>query len=226
MRRKNAGARHGPQGVAAREGPSEGQEPARELRRRGLDAPRGARSARPLQHRSVGRARTILKRGKQGIPTEIPASHRAYFDWTYPNDFPEMAELYARAKRGQWNGDDLPWETSVDPLDPTRPLLPEDFFAFDVLEDKTGVRFDEEQRMRFRHDFVSRMLSQFLHGEQGRSSPPRRSPRRCSSSTASSTAPRRWWTRAGTSRCSTATSTASWSASTRSTTTSSSSSTR
>lgn len=110
---------------------------------------------------------TILKRGKQGIPTQIPATHRAYFDWTYPNDFPEMAELYDRAKRGQWNGDDLPWETSVDPLDPTRPLLPEDFFAFDVLEGKTGVRFDEEQRMRFRHDFVSWMLSQFLHGEQG-----------------------------------------------------------
>ncbi|HEY8430211.1 MAG TPA: ferritin-like domain-containing protein [Sandaracinaceae bacterium] len=110
---------------------------------------------------------TILKRGKQGVPTQIPASHRAYFDWSYPHDFPEMAELYDRAKRAQWNGDDLPWDTSVDPLDPNVPLVPDDFFAFDVLEEKTGLRFDADQRNRLRHDFVSWILSQFLHGEQG-----------------------------------------------------------
>src|SRR5690349_21306756 len=64
---------------------------------------------------------TILRRGKQGHPTEMPARHSAYFDWTYPHDFPEMQELYERAKRAQWNGNDLPWETSVDPFDPNRP---------------------------------------------------------------------------------------------------------
>jgi hypothetical protein len=110
---------------------------------------------------------TILKRGKQGVPTEVPASHRAYFDWSYPHDFPAMAELYDRAKRGQWNGDDLPWHTSVDPLDPEKPLIPSDFFAFDALEAKLGVRFDEREKAKFRADFVSWMLSQFLHGEQG-----------------------------------------------------------
>ena len=110
---------------------------------------------------------TILKRGKQGVPTQVQASHRAYFDWSYPHDSPEMAELYDRAKRGQWNGDDLPWETHVDPLDPNVPLVPADFFAFDVLEQKIGVRFTPEEMMRFRHGFVSWMLSQFLHGEQG-----------------------------------------------------------
>ncbi len=110
---------------------------------------------------------TILKRGKQGVPTEMPASHRAYFDWSYPHDFPEMAELYDRAKRGQWNGDDLPWDTHVDPLDPERPLIPADFFAFEILEEKIGVRFEERERARFRHHFTAWMLSQFLHGEQG-----------------------------------------------------------
>jgi hypothetical protein len=110
---------------------------------------------------------TILKRGKQGVPTQVPASHRAYFDWTYPHDSPEMAELYDRAKRGQWNGDDLPWATHVDPLDPNVPLVPADFFAFDVLEEQVGVRFTPEEKMRFRHGFVTWMLSQFLHGEQG-----------------------------------------------------------
>ncbi|MCC6874354.1 MAG: ferritin-like domain-containing protein [Sandaracinaceae bacterium] len=110
---------------------------------------------------------TILKRGKQGVPTEIPARHRAYFDWTYPHDFPEMAELYDRAKRGQWNGDDLPWGTSVDPFDPQVPLVPDDFLDFEGLEGKLGRRFSLEERLELRHSVVSWMLSQFLHGEQG-----------------------------------------------------------
>src|SRR4051812_28361717 len=60
----------------------------------------------------------ILQRGKQGVPTQIPASHRAHFDWSYPHDQPEMLELYRRAKRGQWDGETaLPWNTDVDPLD-------------------------------------------------------------------------------------------------------------
>jgi hypothetical protein len=110
---------------------------------------------------------TILKRGKQGVPTEVPAHHRAYFDWSYPHDFPAMAELYDRAKRAQWNGDDLPWHIDVDPLNPEVPLLPDDFFAFDVLESKLRAKLTYEERQKFQHSFVSWILSQFLHGEQG-----------------------------------------------------------
>ena len=110
---------------------------------------------------------TLLKRGKQNSPTLMPASHAAYFDWSYPHDFPEMAELYERAKRGQWNGDDLPWHTDVDPFDPERPLVPEDFFAYEVLEEMMGVRFTPREKGELQHSMVSWMLSQFLHGEQG-----------------------------------------------------------
>ena len=110
---------------------------------------------------------TVLKRGKQGVPTTMPTSHRAYFDWTYPHDFPEMKELYDRAKRGQWDGDALPWHTSVDPFDPNVPLVPEDFFAYDVLEEEIGVRFTPKEKAELQHAMVSWMLSQFLHGEQG-----------------------------------------------------------
>ncbi|GAB5549646.1 MAG: ferritin-like domain-containing protein [Sandaracinaceae bacterium] len=110
---------------------------------------------------------TILKRGKQGVPTQVPASHHAHFDWSYPHDFPDMAELYDRAKRAQWNGDDLPWDISVDPLDPEVPLVPDDFFAWDVLEGQLRVRFTDKERLKLRHGMVSWMLSQFLHGEQG-----------------------------------------------------------
>ena len=110
---------------------------------------------------------TILKRGKQNVPTQMPASHRAYFDWSYPHDFPEMAELYERAKEGQWNGSDLPWHIDVDPLNPEVPLLPEDFFAIDHLEGSLGLKFSSKEKLELRHSFVSWMLSQFLHGEQG-----------------------------------------------------------
>ncbi|MCA9604853.1 MAG: hypothetical protein KC619_04640, partial [Myxococcales bacterium] len=109
---------------------------------------------------------TLLKRGKQGVPTTMPASHRAYFDWSYPHDFPEMKELYDRAKRGQWDGDDLPWHTNVDPYDPNVALVPEDFFAYDVLEEEIGVKFTQRERDELQHAMVSWMLSQFLHGEQ------------------------------------------------------------
>jgi hypothetical protein len=109
----------------------------------------------------------VLKRGKQGHPTKMRASHDAHFDWTYPADQPEMLELYRRAKLGQWNGDDLAWSTSVDPFDPEKPLLPEWFFDFDFVENASGLRFDEKQRRELVYSTTSWMLSQFLHGEQG-----------------------------------------------------------
>ncbi len=108
----------------------------------------------------------LLKRGKQGAPTRIRASHKAHFDWDYPADQPEMAELYQRAKRGQWNGDDLPWSTDVDPLNPEVPLIPSSFIDPRVLN-KHGIYLKPDEEMKFRHSVTAWMLSQFLHGEQG-----------------------------------------------------------
>jgi hypothetical protein len=108
----------------------------------------------------------LLRRGKQGVPTRIRSSHEAHFDWTYPSDQPEMAELYRRAKQGQWDGESLPWALSVDPLNPEVPVLPEDFVDLRVLED-VGVRLDAKEKREFLYSMASWMLSQFLHGEQG-----------------------------------------------------------
>jgi hypothetical protein len=109
----------------------------------------------------------LLKRGKQGTPTDIPAAHAAHFDWTYPADNAEMAELYRRAKLGQWDSDvALDWSTSVDPLNPEVPLLPQSFVDFGVAEE-CGVKLTPEEQMKFRYSLASWMLSQFLHGEQG-----------------------------------------------------------
>ncbi len=108
----------------------------------------------------------LLHRGKQGVPTLMPASHKAYFDWTYPSDHPEMAELYRRAKTGQWVSEQLPWDTSVDPLNPEVPILPEEFVDFSGLT-RLGIHLDAKEKREFQACFVTWMLSQFLHGEQG-----------------------------------------------------------
>jgi hypothetical protein len=108
----------------------------------------------------------LLRRGKQGVPTKMHASHAAHFDWTYPSDQPEMAELYRRAKLGQWNGDDLPWHINVDPLNPEVDLLPAAFFSFEGMGE-LGIKLSDTEKMQFRYSMATWMLSQFLHGEQG-----------------------------------------------------------
>jgi hypothetical protein len=110
----------------------------------------------------------ILKRGKQGVPTRIGASHEAYFDWGYPSDMPEMHALYVRAKQGQWDSDThLPWHTQVDPLNPERPILTPAFVDFGGLQAEMGVRLTDLEQRKFLHSLSSWTLSQFLHGEQG-----------------------------------------------------------
>jgi len=126
-----------------------------------LRQPAVARSLAPAGVRGL-----VLQRGKQGAPSLFPAGHDAYFDWSYPADQPEMADLYRRAKRGQWDGDSLPWETDVDPLHTERTLLPERFMDFTLLE-RHGIRLDADEKRRFIADLTAWMLSQFLHGEQG-----------------------------------------------------------
>ncbi len=109
----------------------------------------------------------VLQRGKQGVPTKSRARHEAHFDWSYPSDNPEMRALYTRAKRNQWNSDTkLAWDTSVDPFDPEKPLLPDGFIDFDALEAR-GFKLDAKERVRLVHSLTAWMLSQFLHGEQG-----------------------------------------------------------
>lgn len=108
----------------------------------------------------------FLRRGKQGVPTAMPASHEAWFDWSYPADDPELAALYRRAKRGQWDGDDLPWHTDVDPEDPERPIFSQSLLDWG-LADSLGIRLDERQRRRLVQDIGTWSLAQFLHGEQG-----------------------------------------------------------
>ncbi|PIX74591.1 MAG: hypothetical protein COZ38_09935, partial [Rhodocyclales bacterium CG_4_10_14_3_um_filter_68_10] len=120
--------------------------------------PRVARSLGPSALRGL-----VFKRGKQGVPTLTDAHHRAYFDWTYPGDQPEMAELYARAKRAQWDGDDLPWHLDVDFENADKSMFPMDFLDWE-LGKELGIRLTEAEQVRLITDMGTWSLSQFLHG--------------------------------------------------------------
>jgi hypothetical protein len=129
---------------------------------RELRDPRVLRSLGPAGLRGL-----ILQRGKQGVPTQMPARHDAHFDWSYPADHPKMAQLYRRAKLQQWDGErDLDWKTSVDPYDPERLLIPHTFVDFPALRE-LGFRFTPKEELGFLYSVASWSLSQFLHGEQG-----------------------------------------------------------
>jgi hypothetical protein len=101
------------------------------------------------------------------VITETPTHHQTHFDWRYPSDHSEMAKLYARAKASQWDADlHLDWSIDVDPERLDVAIVPDDFFHFEAAEE-LGVKLDARERARFRTAFVSWMVSQFLHGEQG-----------------------------------------------------------
>jgi hypothetical protein len=108
----------------------------------------------------------LFSMGKHSDTTHMPAAHSAHFNWAYPHDHPEMHELYERAKRGQWNGSDLPWHTSVDPFSPDMPIAPLDLIDMKAAK-SLGIKLDSKDQPRMVHSMSSWMLSQFLHGEQG-----------------------------------------------------------
>jgi hypothetical protein len=115
---------------------------------------------------SVGRG-LVLQQGRNQPSADMISGHAAHFTWDYRTDFPEMRDLYRRAKENQWNADEvLDWSTDVDPMNPEVPLLDPRFFDIDGLS-VYGVRLGEKERQRFLYSIMSWVLSQFLHGEQG-----------------------------------------------------------
>lgn len=109
----------------------------------------------------------ILRRGKNGTPTRMKASHAAHLDWSYPADQPAMRALYTKAKKLQWDAArDVAWSTDVDPLDPSRAVLPANFMGVERLRDH-GIRLTPKEELALAHCLGAWMMSQFLHGEQG-----------------------------------------------------------
>jgi hypothetical protein len=93
----------------------------------------------------------------------MPSPLQATWDWSYEVEQRKLEELYAKAKRDQWNADvAIDWSTPVDPggkiLDGERMSLLQLAF-FERLDAKTLERFNAH--------YSAWILSQLLHGEQG-----------------------------------------------------------
>jgi len=108
----------------------------------------------------------VMQEARGARSTAMQAEHRAIFDWSYLRDRPQLSRLYEAAKSSQWNATtDLDWSTSVDPLDPEHPLIPEEFHP--VSTTPAWHTLGPGERMKQLHDLLAWLLSQSLHGEQG-----------------------------------------------------------
>jgi predicted unusual protein kinase regulating ubiquinone biosynthesis (AarF/ABC1/UbiB family) len=118
-----------------------------------------AAAARP---RITARPRTVELPGPPG-GVAVPRAGTARFSWAYDGGRHDLARLYSKAKRSQWNATtDVDWSIDVDPLD-TGGLA--DYLP--LIAATSFERFTPRQRAEAAHQFNAWITSQFLHGEQG-----------------------------------------------------------
>ncbi len=108
----------------------------------------------------------LLQKGKEGSTSEMPVGNRAFFDWQYTSNKPELAKLYEAAKRAQWDAATaVDWSIDVDLYSDERDLIPDRVLPLQAVPAYRGL--PEKTQKEHRHALLSWMLSQFLHGEQG-----------------------------------------------------------
>ena len=97
--------------------------------------------------------------GEESVGSAFPT----IFNWEYKFRHPELARLYEKGKRLQWNAStDIDWSIDVDIERPTI----EDHEAMDAIL-KPPEQLDAKTRRRMNYHIDAWMLSQFMHGEQG-----------------------------------------------------------
>jgi hypothetical protein len=85
------------------------------------------------------------------------------YSWGYQDTRAQLRDLYSKAKRSQWNPDDV-LDYSVD-VDLGKPMMPDMFhplYGSDLFDKLT-----QGERDQLNAEMASWTLSQFLHGEQG-----------------------------------------------------------
>jgi hypothetical protein len=93
----------------------------------------------------------------------VLTSYDTCYVWRYGSPSSSLRELYAKAKRDQWDGAaDLDWSIDVDPEEPLLPAEINPLRGFAPYE-----KMNAREQVRVRQSQVAWQLSQFLHGEQG-----------------------------------------------------------
>ncbi len=93
----------------------------------------------------------------------ILTSFDACYAWRYGSVKEGLRDLYAKAKRDQWDGEEaLDWSIEIDPEEP---LLPVEINP--LKEFGPYLKMDAREQAKVRHAQVAWQLSQFMHGEQG-----------------------------------------------------------
>jgi hypothetical protein len=108
----------------------------------------------------------LLQKGKEGSTSEMRVGNRAFFDWQYTSNKPELTKLYDAAKRAQWDAATaVDWSIDVDLYSEERDLIPDSVLPLQAIPAYRGL--PAKTQKEHRHALLSWMLSQFLHGEQG-----------------------------------------------------------
>lgn len=95
----------------------------------------------------------------------VPASYDAVLSFDYAVRSQRIEELYQRAKLAQWNAAvDIDWSVQVHF---GSPLPAGSEFALHAFDESPLGRYGRPMWDRFRWEFQSWIISQFLHGEQG-----------------------------------------------------------
>lgn len=106
----------------------------------------------------------MLQEGKKN-KIDMYSHHPIKYDWSYDNQGnPEFMNLYRKAKKNQWDSEDLKWETSVDPQNMNLQIFPEKLQP--MYSHSAYQKLDKKEKAKMLHMTISWLLSNFLHGEQ------------------------------------------------------------
>jgi hypothetical protein len=108
-------------------------------------------------------ARLVPSDVRPGDAVELVPATPTVYTFRYESWKPDLRALYEKAKREQWNASDaLNWDTQVDPE-------AENFPDQNIPIYGTAIwnKLNERDIKTLRHEQMSWVLSQFLHGEQG-----------------------------------------------------------
>ncbi len=98
----------------------------------------------------------------------VRANADAIFTWDYERSRPALVKLYEKAKKSQWNANDLPWEIEVDQEKVARENQNQNGFNRDRDWSDTPFKgWGDKEWIQFGMESQNWTLSQFMHGEQG-----------------------------------------------------------